>query len=90
VLKSQFVLHYQAQVTHEHQVTSAEALVRWQDPVRGLIAPAEFIGAAEKTGLILPLGRWVLEAACGQLALWARRPEMAHLTLAVNLNISRI
>lgn len=89
VLKSQFVLHYQAQVTHEHQVTSAEALVRWQDPVRGLIAPAEFIGAAEKTGLILPLGRWVLEAACSQLALWARRPEMAHLTLAVNVSAAQ-
>ena len=89
VLKSQFVLHYQAQVTHEHQVTSAEALVRWQDPVRGLVAPAEFIGAAEKTGLILPLGRWVLEAACSQLARWARRPEMAHLTLAANVSAAQ-
>ena len=86
VLKDQFVLHYQAQVTDEGRIASAEALVRWQDPARGLVAPGEFIPTAEKTGLILPLGRWVLEAACGQLALWARRPELAHLSLAINVS----
>ena len=86
VLKSQFVLHYQAQVTDACRITGAEALVRWQHPVRGLVTPTEFIGAAEKTGLILPLGRWVLETSCSQLASWAGQSEMAHLALAVNVS----
>ena len=86
VLRDQFVLHYQAQVTDDGRITSAEALLRWQDPARGLVAPGEFIQTAEKTGLILPLGRWVLQTACDQLALWARRPDLAHLSLAVNIN----
>jgi len=86
VLKNQFILHYQAQVTDQGQITGVEALLRWLDPKRGLVSPAEFIGLAEETGLILPLGQWVLEAACKQLALWAKRPEMAHLTVAVNVS----
>jgi EAL domain-containing protein (putative c-di-GMP-specific phosphodiesterase class I) len=68
------------------KVTGAEGLVRWQHPVRGLVMPAEFIPLAESTGLILTLGRWVLHTACEQLALWAMQPEMAHLTLAVNVS----
>ncbi|WP_296445802.1 EAL domain-containing protein [Rhodoferax sp. UBA5149] len=86
VLKNQFLLHYQAQVTGEHQLTGVEALVRWQHPQRGIVSPAEFIPLAEETGLILPLGRWVLEAACAQLTLWAVRADMAHLTVAVNVS----
>lgn len=82
----QFFLHYQAQVSDERRVAGAEALVRWQHPLRGTIPPAEFIPLAEETGLILPLGSWVLETACAQLTLWASRPEMAHLTLAVNVS----
>ena len=84
--KGQFMLHYQAQVTEGGGVTGAEALVRWQHPERGLVSPAEFISIAEETGLILPLGRWVLETACTHLAAWANQPVMARLTLAVNVS----
>ena len=83
--EKQFVLHYQAQVSG-NRLLGAEALVRWQQPARGLIPPAEFIPLAEDTGLILPLGQWVLEAACHQLTAWADCPEMAHLTISVNVS----
>ncbi|WP_324733061.1 EAL domain-containing protein [Pseudomonas paeninsulae] len=82
----QFVLYYQAQVDQHGQLLGAEALVRWQHPQRGLVPPAEFIPLAETTGLILPLGRWVLHSACLQLAAWAAQPEMAALSLAVNVS----
>jgi len=85
VREMQFLLHYQPQLAGG-QLTGAEALVRWQHPRRGMVSPAEFIPLAEETGLILPLGQWVLETACTQLAAWAARPEMAHLTLAVNVS----
>jgi diguanylate cyclase (GGDEF)-like protein/PAS domain S-box-containing protein len=86
----QFVLHYQPQVNAAGQVTGAEALVRWQHPQRGLVPPGEFIGLAEDTGLILPLGHWVLETACAQLALWSTRSAMAQLTVAVNVSARQI
>ena len=84
--EKQFLLHYQAQLVGENRVTGAEVLVRWQHPQRGMVFPAEFIPLAEETGLIQPLGHWVLETACAQLAIWATRPEMAHLTVAVNVS----
>jgi len=83
--KGQFVLHYQAQVADD-RVIGAEALVRWQHPQRGLVAPGEFIPLAEEVGLIQPLGQWVLETACRQLAQWAERPKMAQLVIAVNVS----
>lgn len=86
VHERQFLLHYQAQVFDAGRVIGAEALVRWQHPNRGLVSPGEFIELAEETGLILPLGHWVLETACRQLAMWASQPEMAHLTIAVNVS----
>jgi len=86
----QFVLYYQAQVSSGGQLVGAEALVRWQDPLRGLVSPGEFIPLAEDTGLILPLGHWVLEAACNQLAAWAKQPEMASLTIAVNVSARQL
>ncbi len=82
----EFVLHYQPLVVGAGQLTGAEALVRWQHPQRGMVSPAEFIPMAEETGLIVPLGQWVLETACAQLAQWALRPERAHLTIAVNVS----
>ena len=82
----EFVLHYQVQVGAQHRVTGAEALLRWQDPQHGLVSPAEFIGLAERTGQILPIGRWVMDSACAQLAIWAQKPELAQLTLAVNVS----
>jgi diguanylate cyclase (GGDEF)-like protein len=86
IKENQFELHYQAQVVGDGGVTGAEVLLRWHHPQRGMVPPAEFIPTAEETGLILPMGHWVLHAACTQLALWARRPEMAHLTVAVNVS----
>jgi diguanylate cyclase (GGDEF)-like protein len=86
LVRREFLLYYQAQVTGERQITGVEALLRWRHPVRGMVAPGEFIALAESTGLILPLGQWVLEAACDQLVQWAKRPELADLTLAVNVS----
>jgi EAL domain-containing protein (putative c-di-GMP-specific phosphodiesterase class I) len=89
VLKQQFVLHYQAQVTGG-QVTGVEALLRWQHPVRGLVFPGEFISLIEETGLILPVGQWVLDIACKQLADWATQADMSHLTVAVNISARQL
>ena len=86
VRANQFVLYYQAQMSDTGQLTGAEALVRWQHPERGLVAPVEFIPLAEETGLIVPLGHWVLNAACDQLVAWAANPDSASLTLAVNVS----
>jgi EAL domain-containing protein (putative c-di-GMP-specific phosphodiesterase class I) len=82
----QFVLHYQAQVVDMGRVTGAEVLVRWLHPEQGMVPPAKFIPLAEETGLILPLGQWVLKTACTQLASWAIQPDMAHLIVAVNVS----
>ncbi len=83
----QFVLYYQAQVNAQGQLTGAEVLARWQHPVLGMVPPVQFIRLAEDTGLILPLGHWVLETACAQLAAWAGRRETQHLSLSVNVSV---
>ena len=85
--ESQFLLYYQPQVGRDGRMTGVEALLRWQHSERGLVPPAEFIPAAEEAGLILPLGQWALETACWQLAAWARRPETAALSIAVNVSV---
>jgi diguanylate cyclase (GGDEF)-like protein len=81
-------LHYQPLVNlASGRVVGMEALLRWQHPVRGLIPPLAFIPLAEETGLILPIGRWVLETACAQLRDWQRRlPAARGLALSVNLS----
>ncbi|NJM12318.1 MAG: EAL domain-containing protein [Synechococcaceae cyanobacterium SM1_2_3] len=84
--QSHFLLHYQPQVDAANRLTGAEALIRWRHPQRGMVSPADFIPLAEDTGLILPLGHWVLETACHQLVQWAGLANMAHLTLAVNVS----
>jgi diguanylate cyclase (GGDEF)-like protein/PAS domain S-box-containing protein len=86
VSQQRFILHYQPQVDGDGRPTGVEALIRWQHPQRGMVSPAEFIPLAEDTGLILSLGNWVLETACTQLARWAEQPQMAHLTMAVNVS----
>jgi len=83
----QFLVHYQPQVDREQRITGVEALLRWKHPQRGMVSPAEFIPVAEETGLILPLGQWVLEQACLQLAAWKKRPETAGLSIAVNVSV---
>jgi EAL domain-containing protein (putative c-di-GMP-specific phosphodiesterase class I) len=82
----QFVLHYQAQVQDDGRITGAEVLLRWQHPQRGMVLPNDFIEAAEDGGLIIPIGQWVLESACQQLAQWACQPTMAHLSISVNVS----
>jgi len=82
----EFELYYQPQVDAQGLPTGAEALVRWNHPQRGFMTPGHFIALAEKSGLILGLGQWVLEQACGQLARWAAQPKHAHLTLSVNVS----
>lgn len=86
VAQRDFVLHYQPQVTSGGHITGVEALVRWEHPVRGIVPPSDFIALAEETGLIVPLGMWVLESACRQLALWTSDQRMSHLTMAVNVS----
>jgi EAL domain-containing protein (putative c-di-GMP-specific phosphodiesterase class I) len=84
--EQQFVLHYQPQVDAAGRVIGAEALVRWEHPQRGCVSPADFIPVAEESGLIVPLGSWVLETACRQLAAWAAEPALSLLVMAVNVS----
>lgn len=81
-----FRLFYQVQVDQHGAVVGAEALIRWVGTDGKLISPAEFIPLAEETGLIVPMGQWVLDTACQQLAQWQQRPESSPLTLAINVS----
>ena len=85
--RGELFLLYQPQVTSQGQVLGAEALLRWQHPKLGLVRPDEFIPLAEKTGLILPMGSWVLSTACLQLVAWSKQPALAGLTLSVNVSV---
>ncbi|MHB1352430.1 MAG: bifunctional diguanylate cyclase/phosphodiesterase [Thiobacillus sp.] len=86
----QFELHYQPQIDSARgRTVCVEALVRWRHPRDGLISPAEFIPIAEETGLILPLGEWVLNEACRQLRVW-RDAGITDLTVAVNLSAHQL
>lgn len=86
----QLALHYQPQVDQDGRVLGAEALLRWPHPRRGMISPAEFIPLAEKTGLILPMGDWVLDTACSHLAELASDPSTAHMTVSVNISVHQV
>lgn len=88
--KNQFELYYQMQVNHDNQIIGAEVLLRWQHPERGLISPSEFILMAEEIGLILPIGQWVLEAACVQLKHWENKPQTQKFQLAINVSASQL
>jgi EAL domain-containing protein (putative c-di-GMP-specific phosphodiesterase class I) len=84
--EGQLLLHYQVQVDEHGGAVGAEALIRWQHPQRGLVPPAQFIPLAEETGLVLPIGDWVLERACAVLARWRAVPALAPLRLSVNIS----
>jgi EAL domain-containing protein (putative c-di-GMP-specific phosphodiesterase class I) len=73
-------------VDENRKTTGVEALLRWVHPQRGMISPGEFITVAEQSALILPLGAWVLEAACKQLVKWAGKPSTHALSIAVNVS----
>ncbi|MFZ2404435.1 MAG: EAL domain-containing protein, partial [Methylobacter sp.] len=87
VTENQFILYYQPQVYHDGQAIGAEVLIRWHHPQRGLVSPADFIPLAEETGLILPIGLWVLETACAQIKIWEDSGHTQHLQLAVNVSV---
>jgi len=82
----EFVLYYQIQVDDANHPVGAEALIRWQHPDRGLMSPLEFIPLAEDTGLILPIGQWILETACGLIQEWARDALTRDLVLSINVS----
>lgn len=82
----QFQLYYQVQVNANNRPQGAEVLLRWLHPVRGLVSPAQFIPLAEETGLILPIGAWVLDTACAQIKRWEGQLLFRDLSLAVNVS----
>jgi len=81
-----FQLHYQIQVSSTGKTLGAEVLIRWIHPERGIISPLDFIPLAEKSGLILPIGQWVLDATCAQLKIWQQNPLTQNLVLAINVS----
>jgi diguanylate cyclase (GGDEF)-like protein/PAS domain S-box-containing protein len=82
----QLALHYQAQIDRDRRIVGAEVLLRWMHPQRGEVAPETFLPLAEETGLIQPIGGWVLKSACQQLRSWADNPATRDLTLAINIS----
>ena len=84
--QQEFSLHYQPVVDENSAMTGVEALLRWCHPRRGMVSPAEFIPVAEQAGLIIPLGQWVLQAACAQLVAWNGSVATRKLTMAVNVS----
>jgi EAL domain-containing protein (putative c-di-GMP-specific phosphodiesterase class I) len=84
--QKQFELYYQVQVDSDSRPVGAEVLIRWIHPERGMISPADFIPFAEETGLIMPIGQWVVNAACLQLKAWQNMPLASALVLAVNVS----
>jgi len=82
----QLRLYYQIQVDSRNRPLGAEVLLRWQHPERGLVAPSQFIPLAEESGLIVPIGLWVLQTACTQLKAWEGNARTSDLTLAVNVS----
>jgi len=85
--KQEFQLYYQMQVNNSGQILGAEVLLRWLHPEQGIISPLEFIPLAEETGLIIPIGTWVLINACQQIKVWESNPLTRKLNLAVNVSV---
>ncbi len=85
--RSEFQVYYQPKVNIQTgKISGAEALIRWSNPEKGLISPAEFIPLAEETGLIIPIGEWVLRTACSQIKIWQ---EAGFFPLQIAVNLSR-
>ena len=84
--RRQLRLHYQIQVDSARRAIGAEALLRWEHPGRSLVTPAEFIPLAEETGLIVPIGLWVLQTACARIRDWSANPATRDLQLAINVS----
>ena len=87
--RGDFVLYYQQQINHLGVLVGVEALIRWHHPRRGIVTPGYFVQVAEQSGIIIPIGRWVLETACQQLALWSKDPKTSHLTISVNVSATQ-
>ena len=88
--RQEFILHFQPQINLlTQQISGVEALVRWAHPTLGIVGPLEFIGLAEETGLIVPIGAWVLRAACAQLKIWQEQ-GLTDLRMAVNLSARQL
>lgn len=88
--QDEFKLHYQPQFDADDRLIGAEALVRWFPPGLPVVSPALFIPVAEESGLILGIGRWVLESACRQLRAWADWPELSEISVAVNISARQL
>jgi diguanylate cyclase (GGDEF)-like protein/PAS domain S-box-containing protein len=86
IQRGEFLLHYQPQISAAGELKGVEALARWQHPERGLIPPIDFIGLAEETGLIIPIGEQLLRQACEQAKTWSARPGTAQLSISVNIS----
>jgi diguanylate cyclase (GGDEF)-like protein len=84
--QNQFHLHYQIQVNTARKIVGAEALLRWESPEHGAVSPAQFIPLAEESGLIVPIGLWVLHTACMQIKEWSADPATSSLQIAVNVS----
>ncbi len=84
--RGEFALYYHSVMNAKGEVEGVEALLRWLHPQRGRVSPADFIGVAEQTGLILPLGHWVLKTACDQLVVWSQNVRTEGLTMSVNIS----
>src|SRR5690606_24518309 len=90
--EGQLLVYYQPKLTlDDDRVVGIEALVRWSHPTAGVVLPGDFIPIAEETGLIVPLGRWVLEQACRDLVKFRElHPDLAHLTMSVNVSAAQL
>ncbi|MDB5821044.1 MAG: sensory box protein [Rhizobacter sp.] len=89
LIRNELILFYQPQVHATGDTVGVEALVRWKHPTRGLVPPNDFIPVAESTGLMVPMGDWVLRTACAQIAVWQSDPCLKELTVAVNVSASQ-
>jgi diguanylate cyclase (GGDEF)-like protein/PAS domain S-box-containing protein len=84
--QDQLLLYYQPQIDTNDQLLGAEALLRWAHPQRGLLSPVDFLSIAEDTGLIIPIGDWVLHQACSQIKAWSTEPNYEKLQISVNVS----